>query len=210
MTIPPTVNAPSDRLDTAGSRVTGLVSWVRDQIEETTAEPSAKRKMSYQNCLRAVGAWLDSRDARSVNLIEAPAGFVVRYLSGEDPAGLREHVLSHAEIRDLEAEMRARRAVRPNGRYGDFWRALGYEIDERGGVNLLLDEIEGNLLVSYLYQRPDTGLSWNKHASVLNDDDRTKILRRAYARRREPDRGPRFWDRMFRRRPVLQPVEVRV
>ncbi|HEX6506799.1 MAG TPA: hypothetical protein VF221_04130, partial [Chloroflexota bacterium] len=188
----------------------GLLAWIGERVEEQSGSEERRReeRLSYQTILRTIGAWLDSRNAANANVIEAPSAFVVRYVLGDDPRNLQEHILSGRELRELEAAMREHRMIQRNGRYQDLWRALGFEIDEREGTNLLLDQVEESLLVSYLYQKPETGLSWNKYASLLGQEDQAVMLRRAYARRRVVEQPRALRHRLFRRGEPARQAQV--
>lgn len=180
-----------------------LLAWVFEQVEE---KEIPLRRLSYQPLLRALGAWLDSSGACNINLIETSTGFIVRYGVGDDPLLLRKFILTHAELEHLEAAMKERRSINPSGRYQDFLRALGYEIDEQAGAYVVLDEVEDHLFVSMCRPAEGGGLTWIKRARVLNPEDQAAILRRAYARRRPPQVPLRFWQRILRRHPQRAPV----
>ena len=177
-----------------------LLAWVFEQVEE---RKDPVRRMSYQQLLRALGAWFDTNNACNVNLIETSTGFIIRYGVGEDTLLLQKYILTHAELEHLEGAMKERRSLQPSGRYQDFFRALGYEIDEQAGAYMVLDQIEENLLLTFCHQSKDGGLAWVKRARVLNPDDQAAILRRAYARRKQPEIRNKFWHHIWRRQRSL-------
>jgi hypothetical protein len=175
-----------------------LLAWVFEQVE---VKEIPLRRMPYQQLLRALGAWLDSSNACNINLIETSTGFMIRYGVGEDTLLLRRFILTHAELEHLEAAMKERRSVNPSGRYQDFLRALGYEIDAQAGAYMVLDEVEDNLFLTFCQPSAGGGLTWIKRARILNTEDQGAILRKAYARRKPPAVRQRFWQRIGHRQP---------
>ncbi len=186
------------------TRNNSLLAWVFEQVE---VKEIPLRRLAYQPLLRALGAWLDSNNACNINLIETSTGFNVRYGVGDDTLLLRKFILTHAELEHLEAAMKERRSMNPSGRYQDFLRALGYEIDAQAGAYMMLDEVEDNLFLTFCQPRAGGGLTWIKRARVLDVEDQGAILRKAYARRKPPEVRRRFWHRLLRRQP--QPAQVR-
>src|SRR5438270_8010644 len=191
---------------TYNTRNNHLLAWVFERVDEQEderAHAASARRMSYQQLLRTLGAWLDTNNASNVNLIETSTGFTIRYGLGEETILLQRYILTHAELEHLEAAMKERRAINPSGRYQDFLRALGYEIDAQNGKYMVLDEVEETLFLSFCQRCEGGGLNWVKRARVMNPDDRAAILRRAYARRKSPEIRRRFWQRIWRRRRAL-------
>jgi hypothetical protein len=196
-------DAPTTPLNTRNNH---LLAWVFEHVDEQEEQgehTASARRMSYQQLLRTLGAWLDTNNACNVNLIETSTGFVIRYGIGEETLLLQRYILTHAELEHLEAAMKERRAINPSGRYQDFLRALGYEIDAQGGKYMVLDEVDETFFLSFCHQSEGGGLSWVKCARVMDSDDRAAILRRAYARRKPPEIRRRFWQRMLRRQRAL-------
>jgi hypothetical protein len=188
------------------TRTNPLLEWVFEHVEERPQHPAPMHQLPYQHLLRALGAWLDTNNACNVNLIETPAGFTIRYGVGTEALLLCKYILTHAELEHLEASMRERRSHRPSGRYQDFLRALGYEIDRQAGACIVLDEIEESFFLTFFQASEGGGLASIKRARLLNPDDRAAILRRARARRNQPKVPQRFWDRIWRRQRSLPPV----
>jgi len=180
-----------------------LLAWVFEQVE---VKEIPLRRMSYQPLLRALGAWLDGSNACNINLIETSTGFIVRYGVGDDSLLLRKFILTHAELEHLEAAMKERRSINPSGRYQDFLRALGYEIEAQGGSYMVLDEVEDNLFLTFCQPSTGGGLNWTKRARVLNAEDQSAILRKAYARRKPPEIRQKFWQRLVHRDPQPAPA----
>lgn len=181
------------------SRHNPLLTWVFEHVDEPKP---AVRRMSYQTLLRALGAWLDANNASNVNLIETSTGFIIRYGDDRQPLTLNRYMLTYAELEHLEASMKERRSLHPSGRYQDFLRALGYEIDAQSGAYMVFDEVEDNFFLTLLCQSERGGLAWTKRARILNPADQSAILRRAYARRKPPDVRKRWWQRLVGFRPA--------
>lgn len=180
------------------TRNNALLAWVFDQVE---VKEIPLRRLSYQPLLRALGAWLDSSNACNINLIETSTGFLIRYGVGEDTLLLRRFILTHAELEHLEAAMKERRSINPSGRYQDFLRALGYELDAQSGAYMVLDEIEDTLFLTFCQPSEGGRLNSIKRARVLNTQDQGAILRKAYARRKPPAVQQRSWQRPWQRQP---------
>src|SRR5438270_4833378 len=188
---------------TYNTRNNHLLAWVFERVDEQEderAHAASARRMSYQQLLRTLGAWLDTNNASNVNLIETSTGFTIRYGLGEETILLQRYILTHAELEHLEAAMKERRSINPSGRYQDFLRALGYEIDAQAGASMVLDEVENNFFLTFC-QPCSGGLNWIKRARVLNAEDQRAILRKAYARRRPQEVRLRWWQRFLRRHP---------
>ena len=181
------------------SRHNPLLAWVFEHVDEPKP---VVRRMSYQTLLRALGAWLDANDAWNVNLIETSTGFIIRYGDDRQPLMLNKYMLTYAELEHLEAAMKERRSIQPSGRYQDFLRALGYEIDAQGGAYMVFDEVEENYFLTLLCQSERGGLAWTKRARILNPEDQSAILRRAYARRKLPEVQKGWWKRLGGLRPA--------
>ena len=177
-----------------------LLDWVFQHLDEPKT-PVAYRR-SYQPLLRALGCWLDGKRACNVNLMETAAGFIIRHGVEDDPLSLEKYILTHGELEHLEAAMRERRGMQPAGRYQDFFRALGYEIDAQEGTHLLLDQIEDTYFFTVYCRDVRGGLVPLKRGRILTPSDQATILRRAHARRRPPEPRRHFWQRVLHRRPV--------
>lgn len=160
---------------------------------DTTAEPG--REQSYQWMLRALGAYLDEESSCRITLAEVEDGFIVRlqrYLHKMEPLVFR---LERATLQqELERRMRDRNPTRtharhqgvwahfPNG-HQDFFRALGYELDEAGARGILIDELEDGIVVTY--RRADDGGEAEKQMTLLTEDKIEDILNTAFERRKQ-------------------------
>ena len=157
-------------------------------------------RISYQWTLRQIGAFLDSRSGRRMTLIEVPDGFVLRYQTRDDAEVRVVHFPRRQLVaRDVQQErMRLQQdgkrrrlsagAPSPSpephpGSYQDFLRALGHELDLTSIYDLALDELDGSLIVTYLYVDPRHAFVPVKKFVTLEREQRGQILHDAYARR---------------------------
>ncbi|HZU11662.1 MAG TPA: hypothetical protein VFB58_02395 [Chloroflexota bacterium] len=154
--------------------------------------PAEQGKLhTYQWLLRALGAYLDMHPSCRISLAEVPGGFLVRLqrvLHKLEPEVYKFHHDSLKEQLDLLFEQkRASGPVHhqgvwapfPNG-HADFLRALGYELDQEGARNILIDELEDGIVVTY--SKPD-GPDWQKRMVFLAVSDMESILNAAFERR---------------------------
>jgi hypothetical protein len=73
----------------------------------------------------------------------------------------------------------------PNG-HQDFFRALGYELDQASARNVLIDELEDGIVVTYTYPETSNGSGWKKRMVVLRLHEIEAILNAAFERRQKP------------------------
>jgi hypothetical protein len=159
------------------------------------AKAEQGREQSYQWLLRALGAYLDEESSCRITLAEVEDGFVVRlqrYLHKMEPLVFR---LERATLQqELDRRMQQRNPSRPPARHQgvwahfpnghqDFFRALGYELDEAGARGILIDELEDSVVVTY--RREDDGEGAEKQMTVLSEDKIEEILNTAFERRRQ-------------------------
>lgn len=155
---------------------------------------------TYQWLLRALGAHLDQEPSCRISLVEVPEGFLVRLqrvLHKFEPEIIRfEREMLHQELDHLFQQHKpASRTFHqgvwsafPNG-HADFFRALGYELDQESARNVMLDELEDGMVVTY--SRPD-GDGWQKRVVVLERGDIESILNAAFERRNTEDAQPQL------------------
>jgi hypothetical protein len=155
------------------------------------------RERTYQWLLRALGAYLDEQPSCRISLAEVPDGFLVRLqrsvLKLEPQV---EHFKRDTLVEQLE-QLRARNkpsthprhqgvwSAFPNG-HQDFFRALGYELDEASARGILIDELEDGIVVTYSHPDPQNGASWKKRMIVLGVGEIEAILNAAFERRGKP------------------------
>lgn len=151
------------------------------------------RERTYQWLLRALGAYLDTAPSGRITLAETPDGFVVRLQNAGttlDPVivelprdALVEQI--HSLLQSTRSTTRTRHQGIwwnfPNG-HQDFFRSLGFELDEAQAQDVLLDELENELILTYRYPDPQSG-SFGKRMVILGIADIESILNAAFERR---------------------------
>lgn len=152
----------------------------------------------YQWKLRAVGAFLDTQRASRISAIETRTGYALRYYQegqGSEPVFV---IVEQAQLRAITEALRQRRIPVPGegdialggplsqqGKYQDFFRALGWELDDLGAGSVLLDEQEETgVFVTYAYRDPTNPQFWRKRIANLGAIEQQQILTEARARRR--------------------------
>lgn len=160
------------------------------------------RELTYQWLLRALGAYLDEEPSCRISLAEVPDGFIVRLqralhkLEPEYEHFKRETLVEQVHelfTRKRPSGARTRHqgiwASFPNG-HQDFFRALGYELDDSHASNILIDELEDGLVITYNYPDEQNGQSLKKRLVVLGVEEIEVILNAAFERRGKPSSGP--------------------
>jgi hypothetical protein len=158
----------------------------------------AGRENTYQWLLRALGAYLDRAPSCRISLAEVPDGFIVRLqrtlhkLEPEVDHFGRETLVQQLQDLSRRQDTRQPRAHHqgvwagfPNG-HQDFFRALGYELDEAKARGIMVDELEDGVAVSYNYPDPDNNAAWKKRMVILGVEQIEEILNTAFARRGKP------------------------
>ena len=160
------------------------------------------REHTYQWLLRALGAYLDEAPSCRISLAEVPDGFIVRLqrtLHKLEPHV--EHFKRETLVQQLEglfskgasASQRPRHqgvwSAFPNG-HQDFFRALGYELDQSAAKNILVDELEDGIVITYSYPDPDNDAALRKRMLVLGVPQIEEILNAAFERRQKPAPAP--------------------
>ena len=152
---------------------------------------------TYQWLLRALGAYLDEEPSCRISLAEVSDGFLVRLqraLHKLDPQ------VEHFRRDSLQEQLTRLRTERkqgtrarhqgvwssfPNG-HQDFFRALGYELDQAQARGILIDELEDGVVVTYSYPDTAMGSKWKKRMVVLGITEIEAILNAAFDRRKKP------------------------
>lgn len=158
----------------------------------TTSEPVRHDRVeTYEWLLRALGAFLDHQPTFRISVAEVQNGFLVRlqHVLGEiEPEVLRfdrdtlvaqldqlyerHKPIPHARHQGLWASF-------PSG-HSDFFRALGRELDSAGARDILIDELEDGVVVTYATARDGNR---SKQAISLTRPDIERILNAAFGRR---------------------------
>src|SRR5947209_6090129 len=158
--------------------------------------------VSYQRVLRTVGAYLDEYAASHVSLIETKDGFAVRTdrpgngsvsdaveFAYEDLVN-RNSLLTRRRGRGAMAAARPRHLFSGiqslDAMYQDLLRALGWELDFSSAYNVLVEEVNSNLLVSYIALNSPNDPVWIKRSATLTVPVLETMLKEAYARREPP------------------------
>jgi hypothetical protein len=162
------------------------------------ARAEAGLENTYQWLLRSLGAYLDREPSCRISLAEVSDGFVVRLqraLHKLEPQV--EHFKRETLVEQLKelsnqqnaSQQRARHqgvwSSFPNG-HQDFFRALGYELDQSAARGVLVDELEDGVVVTYSYPDPRESGAWKKRMVVLGVQQIEEILNAAFARRGKP------------------------
>jgi hypothetical protein len=154
------------------------------------------KELTYQWQLRALGALLDEEPNCRISVAEMPDGFLVRMQRALHK--LEPHVVHFKHemlVQQLEQLLEQRKvtgkarhqgiwASFPNG-HQDFFRALGYELDEASARNILIDELEDGIVVTYSYPDSSNGQAWKRRMVVLKLEDIEAVLNAAFERRKK-------------------------
>lgn len=158
--------------------------------------------VSYQRVLRTVGAYLDEYAASHVSLIETKDGFAVRtdrpgngsvsdvVEFGYEDLVQRNSLLTRRRGRGAMAAARPQHltsGVRSlDAMYQDLLRALGWELDSSSAYNVLVEEVNSMLLVSYIVLHSPSDPVWVKRSATLGVPELETMLREAHTRREPP------------------------
>lgn len=158
----------------------------------------AGQEQTYQWLLRSLGAYLDREPSCRISLAEVDDGFIVRLqraLHKLDPQV--EHFKRATLVEQLTELMNQPHSGQrtrhqgvwskfPNG-HQDFFRALGYELDQSSARVILIEELEDGVVVTYNYPDSENGSHWKKRMVVLGVDEIEAILNAAFERRGKPE-----------------------
>ncbi|HEX6506202.1 MAG TPA: hypothetical protein VF221_01090 [Chloroflexota bacterium] len=157
----------------------------------------SSRENTYQWLLRALGAYLDEEPSCRISLAEVSDGFLVRLqraLHKLDPQveHFKRETLKE-QLEKLSTQRKPSSHARhqgvwssfPNG-HQDFFRALGYELDQASARGILIDELEDGIVVTYSYPDTSNGAKWKKRMVVLGLSEIEAILNAAFERRQKP------------------------
>lgn len=156
------------------------------------------QEYSYQWLLRSLGAYLDEEPSCRISLTEVSDGFTVRLqrsLHKLEPQV--EHFKRETLVEQLQelfqrqtkpvghARHQGVWSAFPNG-HQDFFRALGFELDEASAQGILVDELEDGVVITYSYPDPHDASAWKKRMVVLGTSEIEAILNAAFERRKKP------------------------
>jgi serine/threonine protein kinase len=152
----------------------------------------------YEHVLRAIGTYLDQEPTDRITLMEGSDGFLLRK---QRSLHTTQTVMVHFQrdqlerlVERLQRETPRRRRIRHPGLWArfpqghqDFFRALGHELDAVAAHDVVLDEGQDSLLVTY--SRPgDSRDEEGRHLVILQVEDIERILNVAFERRADPRR----------------------
>lgn len=151
-------------------------------------------RIPYQAMLRVIGRDLDHRRASSVRVLETPSGFSAQYFDATENKDITNVTYTHEE---LEAKARGglmqpllrhpigsgKRFKHGRPTYQNFFRALGYELEDAGAYAILLDELDDGYLLTYQFYNPESGFMLHKHRVALHADAAGEIVNVASMRR---------------------------
>ncbi len=152
---------------------------------------------TYQWLLRAIGAYLDEEPSCRISLAEVSDGFLVRLQRALHKLQPQvEHFKRETLLEQLEALRGSHRPVTqtrhqgiwssfPNG-HQDFFRALGYELDQSQARGILIDELEDGIVVTYSAPADNGEAAHKKRMIYLGLSDIETILNAAFERRAKP------------------------
>lgn len=125
--------------------------------------------------------------------METPTGFEVQYLTDSRHSETGHLTFSFNELAAqarggrlqplLRHPMGGKRAKHGKPTYQNFFRALGYELEDAGAYVILLDELEEGYLLTYQFYNPDSGFLLHKHRVALHADEAGEIVNVASMRR---------------------------
>ncbi|HEX6508468.1 MAG TPA: hypothetical protein VF221_12625, partial [Chloroflexota bacterium] len=156
------------------------VLWILEHSEE---QVHGEDELSYESTLRGLGAWLDDRSANGITVLEIEPTYVVLFNSNGDRDPREPSDISVRELVAYESQLRTRLGT-PGGRYQDLLRALGHELDDLKASNLLIDEAEDEILLTYVFRPPDGRLLSRKQHSIIKRGDEASLLDKARSRRK--------------------------
>jgi hypothetical protein len=141
--------------------------------------------LSYQVALRALGAWLDDEGhAPGIRIVETTEGFVVQQSSPDRTGVETSESVPFDRVWNLaDSTTRRKRSKEKDGGYQNLLRAVGYELDEADAHAVLLEQIDDDLLLTYLRPQYVGGYSLLKQFSIIRPEMRTEMLRAAQGRR---------------------------
>ncbi len=149
-------------------------------------EDEVDESLNYQTALRAIGAWLDSHGADSgIRILETTGGFVVQRAEGHIAGIGSSQTITFDQVWELaEGKKYRKRSKGEDGGFQNFLRAVGHELDEAEAHTILLEQIDEELLLTYIYPRYQGGISFIKHFTVIAPEARQDLLRAAQERRK--------------------------
>jgi hypothetical protein len=161
------------------------------------SEVEQQVRVSYEQALRVIGRFLDAEPTYHLSVVEVADGFTVRSQSSRFKSDgrtiqftwdrLNDLLVYHTAGRGLNRRHHRHRGIWadfPNG-HEDFFRALGFNLDNESAGSLTVDEVPEGVTVSYL--RPNTASGGNSEFetchTVMRQAEIQKLLEAAQSRR---------------------------
>lgn len=162
----------------------------------TSAAGRDKRSLllpTYQNRLRVIGRHLDNESYSNVAIFEIEGGFVARAIpyGGKRPEALEFPDSQFAALMNQAINQRGggqhyegRSTLLPTG-YEDFFRSLGYLLDNMMAHGIMFCELQSHLLVTGSEPtNSNTGhVAYSQFERYLRHDDIQRLLDDAFGRR---------------------------
>lgn len=151
-------------------------------------------RLPYQVALRAIGAYLDEIGASSFNVLEINDGFNLRYQTGSGAPQLSDKLFSRGQLESAESDSRKGRSLTPHlhlkrdpeeSGYQDFLRALGHELDKVAAYDILVEQVENEVLLTFVELDPAHGVAARKRMMIFGPKERKFILDHSYRRRKD-------------------------
>ncbi len=152
-----------------------------------------QERTPYEAFLRVVGRDLDHRRATGVRVVETISGFEIHYAVDDQSPEMVTLAYTFDQLKAkaqgsriqplLRHPMGGRRSKKGKPTYQNFFRALGYELEDAGAYLILLDELEDGYLLTYQFYNPDSGFMLHKHRVALQTDEAGEIVNVAGMRR---------------------------
>lgn len=159
----------------------------------------AREGLSYESALRAIGRHLDAEPSYHASVVERPDRFTVRWQPARHRIAGRCEEFGWDRVRHLTVFQSAGRDVGrkhrrltglwvdfPTGQE-DFFRALGYELDQEKAMNVSIDEFSDRVSVSFVRPSGSQVSPFESHRLIFSRLDIDVLVRAAQARRGKPE-----------------------
>lgn len=157
--------------------------------------PESDKPVPYERALRVIGRHLDAEPAYHPSVLEGPDGFTVRSQPVRHRApGRVAHFdwprLDSLNIVNAAARLTGRKRRRYSGMWDalpsgheDFFRALGFTLDQVQASDVSIDELPDGLSVSYVCPADSGGRLFEKRHVIYGVDDVDLMIQEGLGRR---------------------------
>jgi hypothetical protein len=164
------------------------------QLRRTKEPPPGLLKRTYQNELRAIGRHCDDNSFRTICICEVTDGFILRAFHDiADPASVDAIEIPDSDLQNLilknftaqsAPSSKSRSPLCPTG-YEDFFRALGYELEENQAKAVTVQEMDDAFAITYHQLQPtsEEGYIWEPKSLLLKGGHVQELLDEAFRRR---------------------------